>query len=401
MGRLMIRPARGFVALTLVVAACGGGTAETTTTTTIPVETTTTTSTTSSSTTTTTLPPGGPPMITEGDNNETVAAFQWLLNCNDFATLTADGNYGASTRTAIDLAQTSLGRAADGSPDEETFALLSRTCDDPRPLTAVVGTPLTVIGNAASDDGEVYLIDLTFDTTITLTIDPAAGLSVALLGSDGLPIEPTPDTNSWPVAATGPYQIVVAPDFGVTTFSLLVNVVADAAGVADWLLTTTGIAYKGTKLSLGDAASPTIDKIFDWLDHGVRGGGEFDTGWAAPGQEGIRGISIEGFRFLFFGPNVTYPTRPQTLVRIRVLASTTDAEGNPRPVYYVTTPQGIGPGHTRAQLLEVYPGVSSGKNGDGEFYYRLTNSGGELCFYFGETEPTDTSPILEMSTECR
>ena len=44
--------------------------------------------------------------------------------------------------------------------------------------------------------------------------------------------------------------------------------------------------------------------------------------------------------------------------------------------------------------------MSAGSN-DEEHYYRLRNSGGELCFYFGADEPGDLSPIVEMATECR
>ncbi len=204
-----------------------------------------------------------------------------------------------------------------------------------------------------------------------------------------------PPTLTWPIGVTGDYQLVVTTDFEPVTFLLEIEIGNDAAGIGDWLLTTTGISYKGTKLAIGDNGDDTIEKIFEYLGHGVRGGGEFDTGWNAPGQENFRGISIEGFRFLFIGPD------PGKLGRIRILAPTTDKDGKPRHPFYATTPQGVGPGHTRAQLLEIYPGLSSGKNGDGEYWYRLTNAGGELCFYFGETQPTDTSVILEMSTECR
>jgi hypothetical protein len=100
----------GFV---LVLAACADDTAATTTvattlpvatTTTLPVETTT-------STTTTTLPPGGPPLIAEGDRNETVAAFQWLLVCGGHGTLTPDGNFGPTTGAVLTSALTASASA--------------------------------------------------------------------------------------------------------------------------------------------------------------------------------------------------------------------------------------------------------------------------------------------------
>jgi hypothetical protein len=175
---------------------------------------------------------------------------------------------------------------------------------------------------------------------------------------------------------------------------MTIEVGEDAEGVADWLITTTGITYKDTQ-ARHRRRLPGSSTRSSSTSAAVRGGEEFDTGWDSPSQPDIRGISIEGFRFLFFGPE------PGHLARIRVLAPTTDADGNPRPAFYATTPEGIGPGHTKAELLTIYPGVTSGKNSDGEYFYRLTNSRGELCFYFGTTQPTDTSPILELSTMCR
>lgn len=426
------RPALLATAFMLTLSACGDdSTAETTTTTTLDPGTTTTTTApvVVTTTPTTTLPPGGPPLIAEGDKNETVAAFQWLLDCGSYGDITVDGNYGPATGTALTTALTALGFSV---PDEDAFAALSRTCTATRPLI-LEDDELTVVGNAAPGDPELFLLPLEFDSSLTLNISPSDGILVTLQGPDGTVIEPGPATSpsttttttsgattttttaatttttvpagapgamTWAIADAAEYLIVIAPDFEAVTFTLSIDVGADAVGVGDWHLTTTGIAYRGTKLALGAAADATITKIFEFLGHGVRGGTEFDTGWTAPGQEGIRGIAIEGFRFLFFGPNASLPSRPKTLVRVRVFASTTDADGNPRPALYVITPQGIGIGHTRAELLTVYPGLSAGNNGD-EYYYRLTNTGGELCFYFGETAPTDASLIVEMSTECR
>jgi hypothetical protein len=67
----------------------------------------------------------------------------------------------------------------------------------------------------------------------------------------------------------------------------------------------------------------------------------------------------------------------------------------------VTTPEGIGVGHTLADLTAVYGDfVRPGSSAD-EHYYRLVNPRGELCFYFGATAPTDSSVIVEIATECR
>jgi len=117
---------------------------------------------------------------------------------------------------------------------------------------------------------------------------------------------------------------------------------------------------------------------------------------------GLRGISIEGFAFLFFGPDPNNPDRPETFVRHRFVGPTVDAAGNPRPDNYATTAEGITVGDTLADLKAAYGSqVTSGSNSD-EFYYRLTDSGGELCFYFDTPdEPTDYSPISEIASECR
>ena len=412
--------------LALVAASCGDDTAETTTTTTLPVETTTTAVvvTTTPTTTTTTLP-GGPPLITEGDSNETVAAFQWLLDCAGYATLTVDGNFGSATGTALQTALTTIGRTV---PDNDAFGDLSRLCTEVRPLVAD-DDEFTVVGNASPDDPEQFLLPLIFDSSLTITITPSDGVLVAVQGPGGTPIAPGPATGTttttttlpgtttttsttlapttttttippsglptmtWAIGATGDYTIVVTSDFEPATFSLEIEIGDDAEGIADWLITTTGITYKeNPKLEIGDNGEDIIDKIFEYLGHGVRGGTEFDTGWTA---EGFRGVAIEGFRFLFYGPS------PGELARVRIFAPGNDAAGNPRPASYAMTPQGIGPGMTRAQLLEVYPGLGSGETDDGDHYYRLTNAGGELCFYFGEETVTDASVIVEISTECR
>ena len=395
MGRRLGKSLMLLTGFVLVVAACSDDTAETTTTTPIPVETTTTLPVeTTTSTTTTTLSPGGPPLIAEGDRNETVAAFQWLLVCGGHGTLTPDGNFGPTTATVLTSALAALGFTA---PDEDAFAALSRDCADDRPITFEGDDPLIVVGNAAPGDPEIYTIPLEFDTALIVAVAPLDGVSLTLLDAADTPLEPQADTpNTWSIATTGAFSLVVTADLVPTTFTMTIEIGEDAEGVADWLITTTGITYKDTpKLAIGGASPGIIDKIFEYLGHGVRGGEEFDTGWDSPSQPDVRGISIEGFRFLFFGPE------PGHLARIRVLAPTTDADGNPRPAFYVTTPEGIGPGHTKAELLTIYPGVTSGKNSDGEYFYRLTNSRGELCFYFGTTQPTDTSPILELSTMCR
>jgi hypothetical protein len=160
-------------------------------------------------------------------------------------------------------------------------------------------------------------------------------------------------------------------------------------------------------LAIGDDAETVIEHIFDFLGHGVRGAyAEFDTGWypiTEPRNIGLRGIFIEGLAFLFYGPaDPDNPDRPETLARVRFEGPSDDADGNPRPDNYVTTAEGITVGDTLADLKAAYgSNVGSGSSSE-QAYYRYTDSGGELCFYFeGLDEPTELSPIVEMATECR
>src|SRR4030065_4672 len=69
----------------------------------------TTTSLSTTTSTSTTTPPSGPPLAVEGDRNEIVEAFQFLLNCNDLGDLNVDGGFGPATLAAVEGAQETLG----------------------------------------------------------------------------------------------------------------------------------------------------------------------------------------------------------------------------------------------------------------------------------------------------
>jgi peptidoglycan hydrolase-like protein with peptidoglycan-binding domain len=344
-------------------------------------------------------------MIEEGDDNETVAAFQFLLNCSGYGDLTVDGNFGPATLAAVEAAQRALARTVNGAPDEPTFAALSRACSDPRELEA--DETLTVVGNAAPGDPEAYALALLTGSTVQVTLTAGNGLSFTLTGADGQEVEPQGQAK-WAVEATQDYLLEVAAgdDAESATFTLTVAVTETEREVGDWVLATDGVIYKGTKLALGADADGVIDKVFDYLDHGVRGNlDEFDTDWYTitdPSDMGLRGIFIEGFAFLFYGPDPNNPDRPETFTRWRFVGSTVDADGNPRPDHYATTAYGITVGDTLADLKAVYGGdVRSGSN-DEEFYYRYVDSYGDMCFYFDtENAPADADEITEMSSECR
>jgi len=407
MRRILRRPSLVGTALALVLASCGGNTADTTTT--APPDTAATTTstvadtTTTTSSSTTTLPASGPPLAVQGDHNETVEALQFLLNCNGFGELTVDGAFGPATLAAVQAAQTGLGLAANGEPDDETMAGLSRGCAESRRIEG--DGVITVVGNAGPLDPEIFQVALLSGTTMAVTVTRGTGLAVAVLGADGTEI-PVEGQSTYQIDRTGDYVIEVSSPSGPVTFTLAVNVTTGTPGLGEWVLATNGITYRTTKLSLGDDAETVIDHIFDFLGHGIRGVyDEFDTDWYAitdPQPLGLRGIRIEGFAFLFFGPDPVYPDAPETLERIRYTGPGNDAEGNPRPDDYVTTAKGIAVGDTVADLKAAYGAAVTLGHNSNEYYYRLTDSGGELCFYFVTADaPTDFSPISEMATECR
>jgi len=400
------------MALAVVVAGCSGDAAPVSTTPTTAVTTTaptttvaTTTTTTEPPTTTTTTEPApgfeNRQLATQGDDNETVEAAQFLINCYGIDDLTIDGDFGPATRAAVEAAQASIGQTADGVFDEELLRGLSRACAASRRLSG--GGELTVVGNTGPEDPEVYTVGLLGGSTLGVTVAAGEGVVLTLTGADGSEV-PILEDGTWVVESSQDYRLAVITDEIPVTFTLTVALTA-AAGGGGWILATNGISYGDTKLSLGDDAGTVIDHVYDFVGHGVRGSyAEFDTGWYAvtdPGDMGLRGVFIEGLAFLFFGPDPNNLGRPETLVRIRFEGPSDDASGEPRPANYVTTTEGVTVGHNLANLKAAYGSrVNPGSNA-GEHYYRLSDSGGELCFYFGGSAPTDGSVILEIATECR
>jgi hypothetical protein len=411
MRRLLRRSTVLVAALALIGAACSGETAietsttttapqTTTTTTTLPPETTTTTEP-GPTTTTTTIPPlPNATLAEQGDENETVAAVQFLVNCYGQDDLTIDGDFGPATLAGVRAAQESLGQEVDGVVDEDLLRALSRWCGESRRLAG--GGAVTVVGNAAPDDPEIFTVGLLGGASLGLTQLEGDALAFTLTGADGETVEPN-DDGSWEAPTTQDYLLTVSPQGeDPVTFTLRVALTAAAEGEG-WILGTDDLTNGDTTLEIGDDAETVIDALFEVLGHGVRGRyAEFDTGWTEePGNIGIRGVFIEGLAFLFFGPSTDYPDTAETLARIRFEGPGYDAADEPRPANYVTTDEGITVGNTLAQLKAAYgDAVRSGSN-DAEYYYRYTNSGGELCFYFGASEPGNSSQIVEIATECR
>ena len=177
--------------------------------------------------------------------------------------------------------------------------------------------------------------------------------------------------------------------------------------VGDWILATDGLIYKGTKLALGSDAQTVIDKVFQYLGHGVRGAyDEFDTDWYTitdPADMGLRGIFVEGFALLFFGPDPNNLDRPETFHRFRFVGPGLDANGDPRPDNYATTAEGITVGDNLADLKAAY-----GSDGDRRQQRRrvlvppgLFDRGPLLLLRHGGRTDRLTTPITEISSECR
>jgi hypothetical protein len=330
-----------------------------------------------------------------------VEAAQYLINCTSNDELTVDGSFGPATKAAVRASQTSLGQGSDGVIDDELLEGLSRACAKQRRLSG--GGELKVVGNAGPADPEVFTVALLGGSTIGVSITDGIGVVLALTDAAGTEISQQLD-GTWAVEASGDYLLTVTSDEVPATFMLDVMLAAGAGG-GGWILSTNGISYGDTKLSLGDDAQSVIDDVVDFLGHGVRGSyAEFDTGWYAvtePGDMGLRGLFIEGLAFLFWGPDPNNPDRAETLRRIRFEGPSDDGSGEPRPANYVTTAEGVTVGHNLAHLKAAYGDrVKPGSNSS-EHYYRYSDSGGELCFYFGGSSPTDSSVIQEIATQCR
>lgn len=401
----MARIAPVLLALALVASACGGGTAETTTTTeattttasTVPATTTSTAPT----TTTTTLPPS-PVLATDGDENEIVAAFQFLLNCGGFGDLPVDGEFSAGTTTAVGEAQEALGFDPTGEPTENFFIALNQLC--PQTRTVEFGedeTAVRMFGHTSALDPENFGIPLIFGSTLSVTVVSGDGAIATVWDAEGTPLESEGGT-TFLIEQTGDYRIEVSTAGDPTLFTIEVGATS-IAEAAEWIITTDGISHEDTEFLLGTSAGPMVTKIFEFLGHGVRDEyDEFDTGWDAAGQEGVRGIFIEGIAFLFTGPNDDNPGRPETFARVRYVGPSFDADGNPRPAGFVQTLSGITVGHTLENLIDTYgTAVGSGSNSEEHYYRYGAADGSEVCFYFGEDAPDDDDKILEISTECR
>lgn len=209
----------------LFAAACSSGEADVTTS---SSTSSTSSSTTSSSTTTTTeaLTANGPAIMTEGERNETVEAFQFLANCSGYAQLTVDGAFGPATLTAVETVQTELGREVTGAPDDETFALLSRSCSDDRRVTIDEEDEgeQVVVGNVADGDPESFFIRADEGERMSVVVNDGRGAVVNVRSAAGGAVG-TGGSAAWAadIDSTGDFVVEissVAPVTYVATFAL-------------------------------------------------------------------------------------------------------------------------------------------------------------------------------------
>jgi len=202
----------------IFVAACSSGEAEPT----IPASTVpATSSTTVPATTTTTIPltPNGPAIAFEGDRNETVRAFQFLINCAGYAQLTVDGAFGPASLAAVEAVQTDLGREITGAPDDETLAILSRACSEDRRITVDDEEgEQTVVGNAAEGDPETFFVRAEEGDRMAVVLQTETGFAVVNVRSGDGSAVGTGGSSVWAadITETGDYVLEVSALDAVT-----------------------------------------------------------------------------------------------------------------------------------------------------------------------------------------
>jgi len=211
----------------LVATACFGGSGATTTE---AASTTTAPTTTVPETTTTTLVANGTPLVAEGDHNETVAAFQFLLNCNGFGSLEVDGAFGPASRAAVEQAQVALGRVVTGAPDEATLALLSRDCAESRRIEIDDGQGIAV-GNVGPSDPDTYFVRSGDSGRLTAVVVSAGGVArIDLRSIDGTPIAGGSAAVAGEAEDDVDYVVQVATVGEAATYTLIVTVPEAPAG---------------------------------------------------------------------------------------------------------------------------------------------------------------------------
>jgi len=263
--------------LSLTVAACNGGTAETTTT---PVPTTT------PATTTTeagriTLQPNDVPFIVQGQSGAYVKALQTYLVCIDHGQVgpdgpmvTVDGAYGPITADAVAVYQAELRRIPSGDPDEATFALLARDCNQERELAFDEGQGVErIAGNVTEGDDEIFNLSGVDGRILTLMVAEGS-IEASLEKSDGTLVQSVAAGGGWSgkLASETDYRIVVSSS-AVTSYSIDVEVARPRFVTIDFgrmILASDGLGI----VAFGDDAERVITRLTTIL-----GDPAADSGW--------------------------------------------------------------------------------------------------------------------------
>jgi peptidoglycan hydrolase-like protein with peptidoglycan-binding domain len=213
-----IRRLAALLVVVTVVAACGQDDAAPTTTT---VPDTTTIATTTTTEGRRQFEMNGTPFIRLGDRGAYVEALQWYLVCSGFdryaedaPEMTIDGVYGQMTGTAVAYAQAIYGRVPIGEPDEETFALLARDCDEDRVVTIPIsGGEVEVAGNAAPGDDDIIRFEGGAGRVVEVVITDG-NVSVALEQPGGGVLRTITPGGGWSarLTETGTYTLRATAD---------------------------------------------------------------------------------------------------------------------------------------------------------------------------------------------
>jgi peptidoglycan hydrolase-like protein with peptidoglycan-binding domain len=351
----------------LLAVSCDDGGADTTTTTAIAETTTTTIAFPSRAP----LQPNGPALVSQGDRGPYVEALQFYLVCVGLGQpdpngpeVTVDGSYGPITAFAVAYFQAQIRRAPSGAPDDETFAMLARECNEPRSLAFPVGETTTEIaGNVGPGDDEVFTFEGSAGQVLHLTAADGA-VDIAVEESDG----PTIASGTAAITADlpGDRSVAVRVSASVpTSFRILAEVRSPNVLVSDFgpmALRPDGV---GVAQFLGDAdnAGGVIELLL-----GTRWS---DSGWqsdvaACPGTHRVitwlvqAGLGSDRHPAVF---TAYFAEVDDEGVFLQYDYHSLDLTALDRLAQGLATPEGISIGSTLEQFVEAYGEVTVGPQG--------------------------------------
>jgi hypothetical protein len=273
---------RGWLAalavIALMVVACGGDAAETTTT---PAPTTTLVTTTTTDSGRITLQPNDPPFLVQGQGGAHVEALQTYLVCSghgqigpDGPMVTIDGAYGPITADAVAMYQAELRRIPTGDPDEATYAMLARDCNEERALDFDAGGGVQrIAGNVTEGDSEIFNMAGADGRVLTMVV-AEGGVEVTLEKSDGTLVQSVAAGGGWSgkLDSETDYRLVVSAAT-VTNYEVDLEVARPRFITIDFGRMTLSPDGLGI-VAFGDDAERVITRLTDLL-----GEPSADSGW--------------------------------------------------------------------------------------------------------------------------